>query len=368
MKLTFKRLFLILVVLVSLGVLSWLLSRFIGEKKLELISPNGQEVWQANQTYQITWKSRKIGSVGIFLAKGIDLKERKWIAKDIPAKLGKYDWQIFVWELPSDSYKIGIIEYPWREGNKIDYSDDFFTILGPKFASCDQLSIEKGWPYIPSDFPDLRRVFITKGIFTGNLGGLEGADQKCQREAEEQGLQGNWKAFLGDDETSAIERLNLGGIFVEALPAGTLPEGKTCLRFLARNFDDFFKKFSNPLWLNEIKFEKSFLENLSQLWLGRIKKENRKECTTILGANPPFHYSFTTTCHNWKNGEGKVVGYPPEPGQEIEFPKCYTPEGSKVDAVGVAGLSSGLIKEIQEFSFDLGKSCNIFQKLLCIEQ
>jgi len=216
----------VLIAIVVIGMAIWLVYRFIGEKSLELISPNGNEIWQAGKTYQITWKAKNIGKVGIMLVKDKTPRESEWIVKDFPAGKRKYDWQIFGWQEPRQDYKIAIVEYPWYEENKIDYSDKNFTILGPTFASCDNLSIEAEWSYLPSDFPNLRKVFITNTAFGGNLGGLGGADEKCQKEAEERGLEGTWKALLGDDTNLAVERLNLEGIFIEAEEKEVLPEKK----------------------------------------------------------------------------------------------------------------------------------------------
>ncbi|MFH0852768.1 MAG: hypothetical protein V1845_04190 [bacterium] len=40
-------------------------------------------------------------------------------------------------------------------------------------------------------------VFVTNNTYDGNLGGLVGANQKCQAEAETKGLNGIWKALIG---------------------------------------------------------------------------------------------------------------------------------------------------------------------------
>lgn len=352
---------------------AWLIYRFTAEKSLTLLSPNGKEAWAANKTYQISWKSKNIGKVAIMLTKG-DSKEGEWIVRDISAGKKKQDWQIFVWQEPRQDYKIAIFEYPWKEDNKIDYSDETFTILGPKFASCDELSIGAEWPYAPSDFPDLKKVFITKTSWQGNLEGLEGADKKCQQEAEKEGFEGVWKAFLGDDTALTIDRLNLEGIFVDVEKATDLPEGKTCHRLLGKNFDEFFKKLSEPSSLNQEKFGETFLKDLQNIWLGRINQESERDCTTIYAEYPPQdisrNYSFTTTCQNWTISQEMIPGYPPKPGEEIELPICYTSLGARVNAAGLAGLSSGVIeKEKEQFlTPSLGKSCNLSQKLLCIQQ
>lgn len=431
MKLNYKKILIwILIIGVTIGISSWFIYRLTAEKKIEVTSPNGGEVWQANKTYQITWKAKNIAKVGIVLIKDKIPKEKEWIVKDIPAGKGKHDWQIFVWQEPRQDYKIAVVEYPWEEGNKFDESDKTFTILGPTFASCDQFSIEAEWPYLPSDFPNLRKVFITNKNFDGDLGGLEGADQKCQEEAKERGLEGNWKALLGDDMSLAVERLNLEGIFVEAegkevLPIIEIPnyfwesfkeylnkaklkekkediewafnflekyfgeflkswekqqEKKTCYRLLGRNFDEFFKKLSDPLVLNQEKLKEEFLINLSNIWLGRIDKESKKDCVTVFteypSHDPSLNYSFTTTCQNWTTNKEKIPGYPPKEKEVLTLPVCYTPQGERVSAAALVGLSSGIIEIKKErteegekiFSPSLGKSCNLSQKLLCIEQ
>ncbi len=46
---------------------------------------------------------------------------------------------------------------------------------------------------VPGDF---RRVFVTSTTYSGNLGGLSGADAKCQTRAQAAGLSGTYKAWL----------------------------------------------------------------------------------------------------------------------------------------------------------------------------
>jgi hypothetical protein len=60
--------------------------------------------------------------------------------------------------------------------------------------------------------PDLfglpaKRIFVTSKGFDGNLGGLSGADAKCQMLADAAGLGGTYKAWLSDSTTSAKDRL-----------------------------------------------------------------------------------------------------------------------------------------------------------------
>jgi len=59
----------------------------------------------------------------------------------------------------------------------------------------------------PGPISSYNRVFVTSSIYDGNLGGLSGADAKCQASAEAVGLGGAWKAWLSDDTNSAGSRL-----------------------------------------------------------------------------------------------------------------------------------------------------------------
>lgn len=51
-----------------------------------------------------------------------------------------------------------------------------------------------------------KRVFQTSTTYTGNLGGLSGADAKCQDRANAANLGGTWKAWLSDNSNSPSTR------------------------------------------------------------------------------------------------------------------------------------------------------------------
>lgn len=50
--------------------------------------------------------------------------------------------------------------------------------------------------------PTSKRVFVTSTTYNGNLGGLSGADQKCQDRASAASLGGTWKAWLSSGNTA----------------------------------------------------------------------------------------------------------------------------------------------------------------------
>lgn len=53
------------------------------------------------------------------------------------------------------------------------------------------------------------RMFVTSQTFNGNLGGLNGADSRCQLAADGAGLGGLWKAWLSTSGVTAASRLTL---------------------------------------------------------------------------------------------------------------------------------------------------------------
>lgn len=53
----------------------------------------------------------------------------------------------------------------------------------------------------------MKRIFVTATAYDGNLGGLTGADQKCNLAAQSALLGGVWKAWLSDSTTNAIDRI-----------------------------------------------------------------------------------------------------------------------------------------------------------------
>jgi len=54
-------------------------------------------------------------------------------------------------------------------------------------------------PAGPSNPKNLSRIFVTQAVFDGNLGGLGGANSKCQVAATGAGLGGTWIAWLSMD-------------------------------------------------------------------------------------------------------------------------------------------------------------------------
>jgi cysteine-rich repeat protein len=70
-----------------------------------------------------------------------------------------------------------------------------------------------------------RRIFVSSGAYKGNLGGLAGADMKCQALADAAQLGGVYVAWLSDDTGSAAMRLTPGFTGAYKLVDGTVIAG-----------------------------------------------------------------------------------------------------------------------------------------------
>jgi hypothetical protein len=64
----------------------------------------------------------------------------------------------------------------------------------------------------PTSTPTDKLVFVTSGTYSGNLGGLAGADLICQSAATQAGLPGTYKAWLSDNVTNAASRITHASI------------------------------------------------------------------------------------------------------------------------------------------------------------
>lgn len=89
------------------------------------------------------------------------------------------------------------------------------------------------------------RVFVTSTTYNGNLGGLAGADAKCQERAKAAGMGSSvWKAWLSDGTATAADRLG-HSTFPYILLNGTV---------IANNWSDLVDgSLQNPINLTENK-------------------------------------------------------------------------------------------------------------------
>jgi len=341
--------------------LIFLVNFMFSTKSLSLKTPAEPITIKAGETYRISWNYRNIGRLGLVLFKG---DKPEWIVPNYPASNGFYDWTPFVYQDPGADYRIAMFEYPWRDGNQIVYTSYPVEIIGPKYSSCESYSIESEWPYLPSNYSNIHRVFITNGNWTGNLGGLVGADEKCAQEAESRGYAGNYIAFIGTDDVSAAERITSDGIFIEADSTDNLAEGTSCNRMIASSLKGFLDKTRLSGAVAKVELSEAFARKLSNVWYGRRTAQVDTECLPIPGTGATGAFSGTYTCQDWVN-ESQVV-YSGEIPDEADLPRCYDASGKSIPA-NYFGASASQVSDSGEYGIG-GDTCEASRSLICIEQ
>jgi hypothetical protein len=142
----------------------------------------------------------------------------------------------------------------------------------------------------PTILPAVSRVFVTSTTYNGNLGGITGADQKCQTSANTANIGGTWKAWLSDTTTSASSRLNHGNIPYKLLNGALIADDW-----------NYLTTYGSKIKIN-ITESGATLDGYLQVWTNTQKS----------GAayNPSLVYS----CNNWtsasvtNNGRVGTVG------------------------------------------------------------
>lgn len=356
----YKGVIIALAVIIVLGMVLLASFMFSG-KSITVKGVPGQEKFKAGEPYTIAWTAKNVGKVGIVLFNG---SKPQWIVQNYPAAGGKFAWDSYAYQLSGTDYRIAVFEYPWRKGNAIGYSASPIEILGQKYISCSDYSVEQSWTYLPDNYPNIRKVFITNATFSGNLGGLEGADAACKNEAEKNGYAGSYVAFIGTDSLSASERITKPGVFVEAEPIGTLAEGRTCNRFIADSVQKLLDKTRLTKSLGQVELSDTFYRRLGDVWFGRRTQSTDTKCLQVAMQGVVGSFSGTYTCQNWTSNKRQVYSGTVPP--EADLPRCYDSEGKSIMANYYAASSS---------SFDdngayviAGDTCDSSHRLMCIEQ
>ncbi len=78
---------------------------------------------------------------------------------------------------------------------------------GIKTVRIEAKAVEGEKPFASISFRAPGKVFLTSTTYNGNLGGLAGADAKCQARAQAAGLTGTWKAWLSAIDGDARDRI-----------------------------------------------------------------------------------------------------------------------------------------------------------------
>ena len=133
--------------------------------------------------------------------------------------------------------------------------------------------------------PLTKYVFVTSDSYSGNLGGLSGADTKCQALAQAAGLDGTFKAWLSDSSGASPSTR-----FSNSTDAYVKVDGAV----VANDYTDLV---SGNL-RSEINLDQNGnAVNDSYVW------SNTKSDGTVQGSNPGTH-----SCNDW-TASGSVYGF-----------------------------------------------------------
>ena len=163
--------------------------------------------------------------------------------------------------------------------------------------------------------PTFKKVFWTNTTYTGNLGGLSGADEKCQAAADAETIKGTYKAWLG---------VSSGYGAIPGRPAFSFHD------LPYRNVDG-------------TNIASSFVDFLDGVFSGNIKSQS--------GSNSIWPY--------WT---GLDSG-----GAQI-FAMCSEWTSQSVGWLGATGDPYGGIQPSVDWSFEHTVPCSTYNSLLCFEQ
>ncbi len=142
--------------------------------------------------------------------------------------------------------------------------------------------------------PSIYKVFVSSTLYNGDLGGLSGADAKCQSLAASAGLSGTYKAWLSDSNTNAKDRIPDNASYYLVDGVTKVADNKADL--IDGNIDHEINK-------DELGNAQSW-----QTWTG-TKSDGSKD---------------TTHCNNWT----AVSGYSAKDGKPIYNDYRWTQHGS----------------------------------------
>ena len=142
------------------------------------------------------------------------------------------------------------------------------------------------------------RVFVSSQNYNGNLGGLSGADTKCQTLATNAGLGGTtWKAWLSDTNTSASSRLMHATVpYVLSFSGNIVADNWTDLTTVKYS-DQYGYSLRVPIAYDEYGVYKGNVKVWTFTTSGGLG----------IQVEPEFAYLYS--CNNWTNSSRSYVGY-----------------------------------------------------------
>lgn len=160
------------------------------------------------------------------------------------------------------------------------------SVRPPSTPSSSSSPNPSGTP-MPSASPQAKLVFITSQRYTGNLGGHEGADQKCQSSAQAANLPGIWRAWLSTYTSLADSRLAHSNVPYKLLNGVTV----------AANWNDLVDQtLSSPINLTETGQMIELENNNWNVW------------TNTWTSGSIYDTQSHLTCNNFTSNDSSLTG------------------------------------------------------------
>lgn len=163
---------------------------------------------------------------------------------------------------------------------------------------------------VPSPTPAAyKRVFVTSTTYDGNLGGLAGADAKCQERSGAMNMGGTWKAWLSDSSGSPSTRFNRANVRYQRAFGNTPTNGL----ILANNWEDLTDgTLQNSILVTEFgtNFNAQVWTNTTPAGLLNFSAGTCQNWTTNIGTHPNYgSYGYSSAVDsNWTNANNSLIG------------------------------------------------------------
>ena len=152
---------------------------------------------------------------------------------------------------------------------------------------CDDGNVEEGDGCSSTCQPH-KVVFTTTTIYNGNLGGLDGADAKCQARAQAAGLPGTYRAWISDATGSPSTRFT----------QSTIPYVRRDGKLVANNWADLIDgNIVTKIDLSELKTFPGYDDNACG---------NLKGLTLTDTATDGTLYNALGSCNNWTSSAANM--------------------------------------------------------------
>lgn len=193
-------------------------------------------------------------------------------------------------------------------------------------------------PIPPPPSTTYNRVFVTSTTYTGNLGGVIGADTKCQERADAARLGGTWRAWIsgGSDSTSASNRLYHSDVPYMLLNGNRIATDWNNLTDgnieLAINLDELWAEKRSVAWTNTKEtgdYLKELPINICSEWTSSAPEDS-----AWIGYN-------NSTDEKWSNAGGTICSVPAnlycfeQPEPPTPTPNFCTPCRADINKDGI---------------------------------